>query len=244
MEEIEFNEDDLIGGATLDAISDANLFNEWMYETIKPHCGGKVLEIGSGIGNISEFFIKDKFPLMLTDIRDTYCSTLENKFEKNEYFLGSKKMDLTDPEFESKFHDEIGQYDTVFALNVVEHIKDHTLALENCRLLLRNGGKLIILVPSYQWLFNDFDHGLGHYRRYTKSSLSKVFKSNQFQMIHKQYFNFIGIAGWFVSGSVLRKKVIPVGQMKLYNALVPIFKIIDKVIFNQVGLSTIIVGKK
>ena len=91
---------------------------------------------------------------------------------------------------------------------------------------------------------DQFDTELGHYRRYTKTTLSKVFINSDFEITHKQHFNFVGILGWFVSGQILKKKDIPKGQMKLYNTLVPIIKIVDKVLLNSVGLSTILVGKK
>ncbi|WP_204346117.1 methyltransferase [Psychroserpens algicola] len=242
--EIKFEEQDVVGESTLEVIAKADKFNRWMYQTIKPFCKGKVLEIGSGIGNISTFFMDDQFEIMLTDIRKGYCEKLEATFQQNPYFLGTEIMDLTDAEFDHKFAAHLGTYDTVFALNVVEHIYDDELALNNCKKLLKTGGQLIILVPSYQKLYNGFDKELGHYRRYTKSLLSEVFSKNAFQIIHKQYFNFIGIFGWYVTGSLMKKETIPGGQMKLYNTLVPIFKIIDKVIFNSAGLSTIVVGKK
>ena len=118
------------------------------------------------------------------------------------------------------------------------------MAIKNCGKLLKSDGCLIILVPSYQRLFNKFDVELGHYRRYNKLKLSKLFEKNDYRVIHKQYFNFIGIFGWYVTGSILKKKAIPKGQMKLYNSLVPMFKVIDKTILNSVGLSTIVVGNK
>ena len=242
--EIKFEEHDLIGESTLDVIAKANKFNKWMYNTIKPFCKGKILEVGSGIGNISNFFMQDKFELMLTDIRKEYCSKLEAKYSLNQYFLGVEEMDLADNNFDKKFANHLGKYDTVFALNVVEHIYDDSLALKNCYKLLNEGGQLIILVPSYEKLYNVFDKELGHYRRYTKSSLANIFLKNDFKIIHKQYFNFIGIFGRYVTGNILKKETIPRGQMKLYNTLVPIFKIFDKLIFNSLGLSTIIVGEK
>jgi len=237
-------EKDLTGEETLSVIAEANNFNKWMYETIRPYSNGKTLEIGSGIGNISAFFMNEKKPIMLTDIREGYCLRLKDKFKEAPSFLGAESLDLIHPNFDLEYKKHLGRYDTVFALNVVEHIFDDELALKNCYKLLAVKGKVIILVPSYQKLFNQFDTELGHYRRYTKFSLSEVFKKTDFKIIHKQYFNFVGIFGWFVSGSVLKKKTIPKGQMRLYNSLVPIFKIVDKLIFNSSGLSTIIVGEK
>ena len=241
---IKFEEQDVVGESTLEVISKADKFNRWMYQTIKPYCKGRVLEIGSGIGNISSFFMQDEFEIMLTDIRKGYCEKLESNFAENPFFLGTEVMDLTDEEFDIKFASHLNQYDTVFALNVVEHIMDDELALKNCKKLLKDDGHLVILVPSYQRLYNGFDKELGHYRRYTKSLLSDVFFKNSFKIIHKQYFNFIGIFGWYVTGSLMKKETIPGGQMKLYNSLVPVFRVIDKLILNGAGLSTIVVGKK
>jgi 2-polyprenyl-3-methyl-5-hydroxy-6-metoxy-1,4-benzoquinol methylase len=242
--ELKFEENDIIGSTTLDVISKADKFNKWMYNTIKPYCKGKIIEIGSGIGNISNCFLEDNFEIMLTDIRREYCLKLTEEYNNKSGFLGAEVIDLTDVEFEEKHRKHLGQYDTVFALNVIEHIFDDTLALKNCYKLLNKKGQLIILVPSYQKLFNNFDKELGHYRRYNKESLSRIFIKNEYQIVHKQYFNFIGIFGWYITGNLLKKEAIPEGQMKLYNFLVPFFKVIDKIIFNTAGLSVISVGKK
>ncbi len=244
MERFEFKENDIIGEETLDVISKANKFNKWMYETIKPYCNGNILEIGSGVGNISQFFIDEGFPTMLTDIRTGYCERLKKKFGNKTNLLGVETIDLLDPDFENKFKRYLNSFDVVIALNVFEHIQDEAIALNNCRQLLKNDGCMIILVPSYQSIYNGFDKALGHYRRYNKRTLSKLFLENNFHIIHKQYFNFIGIFGWYVSGKLQKNESIPEGQMGLYNLLVPIFKIIDKLIFNTFGLSTIVIGKK
>jgi hypothetical protein len=110
--------------------------------------------------------------------------------------------------------------------------------------LLKTGGTLVILVPAYQFLYNKFDKELEHYRRYTKASLNSLFKKANFKIIHNQYFNAIGILGWFVSGRLLGNNLIPEDQMKAYNTLVPIFRILDKLVLNIFGLSVITVGKK
>lgn len=241
----EYKELDQEGLEILDVISNANKFNHWMYETIAPFCGDEILEIGSGIGNISKFFLLEKndIRLDLSDIRENYRDYLTKNVIKNHKNSSVINMDIVDPHFDEIHKNKLNTYDTVFSLNVVEHIEDDKLALENAQKLLKKGGKLVILVPAYQWLYNDFDRTLEHYRRYTTSRLEKVFPSNM-SIIHKQYFNAVGMAGWFFTGSILRKKSIPGGQMSLYNTLVPIFKIIDKVILNSFGLSAIVVGQK
>jgi len=235
---------DKLGKETLEVISAAENFNQWMFHTIQPFVKGKVLEIGSGIGNISLHFLENQYSIMLSDFRPEYCEKLTFEFSHYSNFLGVNRIDLVDPEFSNNYSGLLESFDTVFALNVVEHIEDDSLAIANCKKLLKNGGTLIILVPSYQNLFNNFDVELGHFRRYTTRKLKDIFKLNNMKIIHSQYFNFIGTLGWYFNGNILKKKTIPEGQMKLYNSLVPIFKVVDKMIINKIGLSTIVIGIK
>lgn len=244
MKDFEFKEVDKEGEATLSAIAEADHFNKWMYETILPHCKGEILEIGSGTGNISEFFVNAGQSITLSEIRRNYCDQLEKKFPKLAADNKVIQMDIASEDFDEQYADQLESYDSVFALNVVEHIKDDHLALANCRKLLRKGGHLIILVPAYQKLYNHFDTELEHYRRYTKDSLAKVFVANDFQLVHERYFNSLGIPGWFVSGKLQKNRIIPKGQMQLFNYVVPISKLLDRLLFRKVGLSVVCVGKK
>lgn len=244
MKEFTFKPVDVEGEDTLKTIALANHLNQWMYSSIKPYCKGKILEIGSGVGNISEYFLKDNASILLTDIRDSYCESLREKFGGNTSFLGIENMNLVDPEFDTRFSKYFETFDTVFALNVVEHIFDDHLAIANCYKLLKKGGHLVILVPAYQSLFNSFDVELEHYRRYTRRKLESLFVSCNFSILKSRYFNAAGIAGWFVSGKIQRHKIIPAGQIRLYNRLVFLFRLFDKLIFNSFGLSVITVGEK
>jgi SAM-dependent methyltransferase len=234
---------DVYGYSTLESISGADKFNRWMYETIKPFCKGRILEIGGGIGNISECFLNDGEELVVTELQPEYCDMIRNRFKTHQNLKDIIAMDIVDPDFDTKYAGLFGSFDTVFALNVVEHIADDTKAIGNCKKLLKKNGNLIILVPAFQSIFNHFDTALGHFRRYTAGTLRKPFEANKLQVVHRQYFNLIGIAGWWVSGSLLRKKIIPEGQMKLYNFFVPVFRIVDWFTNKWIGLSVIMVGK-
>ena len=245
MRKFEFKELDKEGLETLQTISAAHNFNEWMFQTIRPHVAeGPVLEVGSGIGNISTFFLENGYSLCLSDIRENYCGFLEEKFTGHSNLLDILQLDLVHPEFDQKYRDWLGKFSTVFALNVIEHIEDDSKALENIQKLLAPGGRTIILVPAYQSLYNTFDKNLYHYRRYTKATLSAVFNQNKIPILKGFYFNFMGIFGWFLSGKMMKKDTIPGGQMKLYDRLVPIFKVIDRLLLNQIGLSVIVIGEK
>ena len=237
----EYKDVDQEGLEILDVISSATNFNRWTYETIAPECSGSILEIGSGVGNISDFFISAKKNIVLSDIRANYRDILEKKFH-----LDSKSVldiDIALPDFTTKYSTLLGNFDSVFALNVVEHIKEDRLAIQNMYHLLKPGGQMIILVPAYQSLYNNIDLSLEHFKRYTKKTLGQLME--EFAPLKKAfYFNATGILAWWISGKLFRHKTIPAGEMKLYNTFVPVFKVVDKITFNKIGLSVICIIKK
>jgi len=237
----EFRDVDPEGFEILDVISSATRFNRWLYEAVSPFCNGEILEIGSGVGNISEFFISDRKNIHLSDIRANYRNILGQKFETH----ASKILDLdiVHPNFNVIYSSLLSSFDSVFALNVVEHIKDDNLAIKNMHRLLKPGGQMTILVPAYQALYNDIDLSLEHFRRYNKRSL-RALMSKHAPVKKTFYFNATGILAWWISGRILRHKTIPAGEMKLYNTFVPVFKIIDKLVMKRIGLSVVCVIKK
>lgn len=232
------------GPETLEVISEAENFNRWMYQTIKPYCSGNILEVGSGIGNISQFFLAGNQEISLSDLSTDYFKILESKFASFPNLKGLFTLDFAEKELELKYPHLIGKFDTVFALNVLEHVPDHEQSIRNCYKLLKPGGKLVILVPAFQSLFNQFDVALEHQRRYTPETLKKVMSIQGFNIIHCQFFNVIGILGWFVSGKLMSKNAIPGGQMRLYDQLVPVWKVVDWFLKPLFGLSVICVAQK
>lgn len=237
----EFKDVDQEGLEILDVISSATKFNKWLYEAIAPFCSGTILEIGSGLGNISAFFIKDKKDIVLSDIRANYRQHLETNFQLNEKKV--LNIDIAHPEFKNIYAPILNQFDSVFALNVVEHIENDEAAIQNMFHLLKPGGQMTVLVPAYQALYNDIDLSLEHFKRYNKQSLSRLM-GNYAPVQKAFYFNATGIFAWWFSGKVLKHKTIPAGEMRLYNTFVPFFKIIDTLTFKKIGLSVVCVIKK
>lgn len=237
------HEADQTGFETLLIVSNAGNFNRWMYEKIAPHCKGRILEAGSGIGSISVHFLRVGQSIMLSDIRSDYCEKLTLNFGHFSNLEGVVKMNLTDPDFESRHRTLLGSFDTVFALNVIEHIENDLLAIQNCRRMLRKNGRLVVLVPAFQWLYNGLDLELQHCRRYNARTLGRLLEAAQLKVLHKSYFNALGIPGWFVSGGVQRNKTLPESQMALFNAMVPLAKWIDKGCSRLLGLSIVMVGE-
>jgi 2-polyprenyl-3-methyl-5-hydroxy-6-metoxy-1,4-benzoquinol methylase len=231
------------GQKTLEAISQAHRFNQWMYDTIRPYCHGNILEVGSGIGNISSFFVQDNFQITLSDVDDQYLQTLKDKYVSTRNVREVMLLDLEQTDFENVYKDKQNFFDTVFLLNVLEHIKDDNKAMHNCKYLLKHGGTLIVLVPAYSWLYARLDKTLAHYRRYNLRKLQDILSRQQLTLRKQFYFNATGILGWLY-GKLFRLPVVPSTEMKVYDKMVPLGKLVDKIVLGKIGLSAIVIGEK
>ncbi len=235
---------DPTGFETLEIFSQTSAINQWLYDKIKIFPSGQVLEVGSGIGNISAHLLRDQVNVSLSDLRPEYCRLLEKKFGNNVHLHQVYELDLSLPDFKERYIDLLEKFDSIVALNVIEHIENDSRAIENAKSLLRRNGKLIILVPARQSLFNSLDRELGHYRRYSKKLLKKVMNNAGFSISYCQYFNAAGILGWWFSGNVLHDNAITASKLNIFNRLVPFFRILDWFVTPFTGVSVISVGIK
>jgi SAM-dependent methyltransferase len=232
------------GFETLEAFSHTHAFNNWLYQKISVYVQGKTLEIGSGIGNISAFLLKDQNQVSLSDLRPEYCQILRNKFGHDPHLQGVYELDLSLKDFNSEYPELLEKFDRVIALNVIEHITDDLLAIRNAKALLKNKGKLIILVPAGQWLYNSIDRELGHYRRYSKSGLNNLIETAGLEVTDCRYFNAAAIFGWWFSGNILHEKIISPAKLNLYDRMIPFFRMVDWFVTPFIGISVISAGMK
>jgi SAM-dependent methyltransferase len=84
---------------------------------------------------------------------------------------------------------EAGRWDAVCLFDVLEHIEDDAGALRACRPLLAPGGRLMVTVPAYAWLWSRHDELLGHRRRYTMGPLQAAALAAGFAVERVTYFN-------------------------------------------------------
>ena len=235
---------DPAGYKTLEVFSRAPALNKWLYERISDFIRGQILEVGSGIGNISGILLEHHQKVTLSDFRPEYCQILEQKFGLHPHLQSIRNLDLSLTDFKIQYAQLLEKFDTVIALNVMEHLPDDFTALINAASMLRGQGKLVILVPAFPGLYNILDRELGHYRRYTKSGLIKLITSAGLQYTGSSYFNATAIPGWWFSGSLQKDKIITPGKLYLYNRFVPLFRLLDKLISPFAGISLISIGIK
>ena len=72
--------------------------------------------------------------------------------------------------------------------DVLEHIEQDVLFLQSLSRAMKGGSTLYITVPAFMFLWSDFDHGVGHFRRYTTSSLCTKLRASGFEVVYDTYF--------------------------------------------------------
>jgi len=210
------------GSQMLSRLARAPRFNAWMADTVRPFLGSRLLEIGSGTGNLTRQLVpRDVY--VASDVNPLYLHTLENLTSDRPY-LSAHYTDVTDL---ASFPKVEGGFDTVVCLNVVEHVDDDVGALRNIAAVLSEGGRAVILVPQGPWNLGTLDEVLGHRRRYTEESLRAAARGAGLEVKRMVRFNRASSLPWWLNGKVMRRRSFGLFQMKVVNLLTPLFRLID-----------------
>jgi 2-polyprenyl-3-methyl-5-hydroxy-6-metoxy-1,4-benzoquinol methylase len=215
---------DAYGSQILARLARAPRFNRWMADVIRPFCGSRVLEIGGGVGNLTLQLVP-RPSFVVSDVNPLYLSTLRS-LRKDRPYLDVAYCDVTD----IATFPRVQAFDTVICMNVIEHVEDDRAALRNIRSVLEPGGQAVILVPQGPANFGTLDEVLGHFRRYTTASLSAAARDGGFEVVQIQAFNRLGAIAWFLNGRVMRRRTFGLVQIKLLNLLVPVMRLVDRVL--------------
>ncbi len=157
-------------GSELELFAAATNWKEYFSSVLAPFIGAQVLEIGAGIGSNIPFLhtpavrqwtsvepdpdlacrISER--IMLGELPET-CRVLVGTIESVEKTL---------------------RFNTVFYIDVLEHIADDAAELNCAAGHLAPDGNLVVLAPAHDFLFSGFDAAIGHHRRYNAVSLTAV----------------------------------------------------------------------
>jgi SAM-dependent methyltransferase len=228
---------DAIGATTLERLAAARKYNRWLTDRLQGWVGRRVLEIGAGLGSMSEFIL-DREHVVLSDTDPYYLARLRQRFG------GLPRVRIAElrlPAGDSALAAE--RLDTLICLNVLEHVADDVGSLAAMRPLVAPGGRLVLLVPSLPSIYGTLDEALGHVRRYTPTELRGKYRRTGWRMVHLEYFNLAGVPGWWFTGRVLKRRLIPASSLGLYDALVPLFRL-ERFLPWRVGQSLIAIGER
>jgi len=211
-------------------------YTEWTLERTRPYVGNRLLEIGSGIGN-NVRILRQYTDVVATETDPLYLQILRNAY-MNAPGIEVHEWDATQPP-----PPDLPEPDSILCSNVLEHIKDDHSVIVNADRILKPGGRMIIIVPRGKKLYSTLDSAIDHYRRYDKERLQVLFENLDYEIEELFTLNKIGVLGWWFRGKVTQQEAIGRFGLKMFNLLVPLFKLIDPVLPWK-GLSLVIVARK
>jgi glycosyltransferase involved in cell wall biosynthesis/phospholipid N-methyltransferase len=227
---------DAQGSHILAGLARAPRFNAWVADAIRPFCGARVLELGSGTGNVTRSLIP-RARYVASDVNPLHLRTLEN-MKGDRPYLEAQFCDVTDL---ASFPRGGAAFDTVVCLNVLEHVDDDRQALENIRAALAPGGRALVLVPHGERLYGTLDAALGHKRRYSEAALRSVALEAGFTVKDVLRFNRAGTLAWWVNGRLLRRRGFGALQIAALDAATPVLRAIDAALpFSPLSLIAIL----
>jgi glycosyltransferase involved in cell wall biosynthesis len=230
--------DEKYGHAILYRLSGAHRFSRWMADTISPWVGQDVLEIGAGMGNLARRLLPRR-SYLASDIDPLNLAFLRNLFNRQRR-VEVAEIDVGQPDHFVPLRE---QFDTVISLNVIEHVEADQAALAHLFSALRPGGTACLLVPCGADRYGSLDAALGHRRRYQESEFREKLVAAGFVVEKLFTFNKIAAPAWWLNGQVLKRKSFGRIQLKLFDSLVWLWRLIDRFLPWR-GVSLIAIARK
>ena len=201
-----------------------------------------ILEIGCLNGELTKKIIENnKYRYIGSDASQENIFGLAKKFEDTPFIV----FDITQNPFKNSI------CDVLIMLNVLEHINNDDLALNQAYKLLNDKGTLIIEVPAGRVLYDDYDKKLLHFRRYNSKEITRKLLNAGFLIEKKTHLGFFTYPLFFLTkifNKLFKIKNIVENETKVSNnSLIKfLFYIELKLLkFNlPFGIRTVICAKK
>jgi SAM-dependent methyltransferase len=225
-----------VQSGVLEDLTEAVNYRHWLAGLAAPYLGDNPIEVGSGIGDYADVWLHTVPRITVTETHEDRLKLL------HERFVDDTRVDvrrLTLPA------DETGEHSAAVALNVLEHIRDHVGAIRSVTGMLRPGGRVVLIVPAFEFAMSKFDRTIGHERRYTRASAGEVLTAAGLEIEELRYLNPLGLMSWFVVcrllGSYPRNGV----MLRTYDrAVVPLARGLERRWRPPFGQSVFAVGRK
>ena len=229
-----------VGHVTLMRMARLEPYNRWLAARFEGSVGARVLEIGAGFGNMTRHLLGREL-VVASDLDPVALEYLRGSFREDASIrVASYRFPLDPAE-----RDQIRalRIDTVVCLNVLEHIEQDVATLSDLHAVLGPGGRLILIVPALARLYGTLDENLHHFRRYEKRELEQKVRDAGFVLEDCRFLNRPGILGWYINGKILRRRVLPRGQLAAFRLLFPLLKREEK---NppSIGMSLLAIARK
>jgi glycosyltransferase involved in cell wall biosynthesis len=229
-----------IGHVTLARMGRLEPYNRWLADRFRAAVGTRVLEIGAGFGNMTRQLTGREL-VVASDLDPVALEYLRGVFRDDAAVrIASYRFPLDE---DGRAQIRALAVDTVVCLNVLEHIEDDGATLADFHAILPAGGRLILIVPALARLYGTLDEHLRHFRRYEKAQLEEKIEDAGFALEDCRFLNRPGILGWYVNGKILRRRVLPAGQLAAFRLLLPLLKH-EETKPPSVGMSLLAIARK
>ena len=178
-----------------EALSGAVRYRQAISREFHDALQGTVLEIGAGIGQMTEEFLKlpQVKRIVAVEPDPRYATTFRTRLPSVPIHEGTVRT-----------LEQNAAFDAAVMINVLEHIDDDTGCLIDIRKhLLPRKGQLCILVPARPEIYSRIDAQFGHVRRYTRKTLSTTLLESGYRISQMHYFNLAGYFAWYASFTLL-----------------------------------------
>jgi ubiquinone/menaquinone biosynthesis C-methylase UbiE len=217
----------------------ANYF-AWQHRLVTRELGRRVLEIGCGIGNFTRLML-DREAVLAVDAEPGCIERLNQRFPDRAN-LQAVACDVMAPEFSDL---QSFRADSCVCLNVLEHIEHDGDALRRMADVLTPGGVVILLVAASPSLYGRIDELLGHYRRYTRASISSLATEAGLSVKTCYYLNAIGFFGWWTNSHILKRDAQSPAQIRFFDRyVVPVASRVESLVHPPFGQSLFVVLEK
>ena len=232
-------------GRDLEAMSWAANYHRWILQKFQPWLGRRVVEVGAGTGSFSQLLLENNLEsLSVVEPSPGMFTLLKERLNK----IDSKTEITTYPTTFRVAAEQIRstqQPDSIIYVNVLEHIEDDETELLLMNHMLERHGRVFIFVPALSWLFGPFDEEIGHRRRYARKELTEKCMAAGFKVLRADYFDFFGIAPWWIKYRLLRSRHLEPGAVKMYDDyVVPIAQVFESSITPPLGKNLLVIAEK
>jgi len=237
-------------GNELELFAHARNWKRYWGSVVGPYLRGDVLEVGAGLGANAQLLRAHA-----AAVRRWVClepdSRLLEQLRSSVSSPGAIAPSRERPNFEARpgtveSLNASEQFDAILYIDVLEHIPDDALEIRRAAARLREGGHLIVLSPAHQWLFSPFDKAIGHYRRYTRTSMNKTAEGiDRLRLERCWYLDACGLFASAANRLLLRQAMPTLSQILLWDrVLVPGSRVLDHLLFHRFGKSVLAIWKR
>lgn len=219
------------------ALAEAANYRAAIINEFSCHLGGRVLEVGAGIGQISEAILR------LAGVQDLVAVEPDPRFQEGfrRRLPNTALVDGTTRDVPAG-----SQFSSAVLVNVLEHIEDDAAELARLhQILLATNGHLCLLVPARPEIFSKLDAHFGHFRRYTRGELHDKLSQAGFDITVIHYFNFVGYFAWWLRFKVMQGMSFDVNQVRLFDRMIfPLaYALESRMLRPPIGQSLIAIGR-